>query len=695
MNKLVLVSILFLSATLLLAQEKDRIITKKEAVIDTFYSNYIIEDNYRWLEDVHSLESKEWIENQNKVTKKYLSKAVFKTNAFTAIDQYAYAKYSYPRKQGNYYFNYFYQDNVGQASLFYRSEPNQDPSLLVDPNYISSKDKIDLKYHFVSGDSKYLAYQYSRNGSDWAEVGVVGLQHSIHKKDHLKGLKFSNIAWLNNGFFYSTVSQIDEYGETIGQQVFYHEIGTEQAEDKLIFRRKNNPYARFDFFTSSNERFFVLKEKDEQKGKVNVFYIDYQSENPHLKPLLRNLKQNINILESHDGKFIAKTAHESNNGNIVEIDPADPYNWRSIAPEYSEALLLKTIPFSDRIVTIYQANQKPIITVYDYSGETLYTKEFPMATSLGGFYGGFNDEELYYHFTSYTIPKVVYKFNIKNFTSELVKATEVTYDFNKIEYKEVEYLTNDSVSVPMILVYEKGLELNGKNPTVLKAYGGFGVVSQPSFNPGIVYFIKKGGVFAFANIRGGGDKGVEWAAAGRGNNKQNSFDDFIAAAEYLISNKYTSTEKLAITGGSNGGLVVATAAIQRPDLFKVVVPIVAPLDMLRFEKFTIGHLHVDEYGSTQDSSSFTKLISYSPYHNIGANVDYPTMLVVTSENDDRVPPFHSYKFVAELQSRTRQTNPILLKVEKKAGHYGTSSLYSNIKEISDLYGFMYYELKKE
>jgi prolyl oligopeptidase len=584
---------------------------------------------------------------------------------------------------------------VGVPALFYKSALKYDAELLVDPNFISRKDKIMLKGYYVSGDSKLLAYQFSRNGSDWAEVKVVNLQYATHKEDHLTGLKFSDIAWLGNGFYYSTVFQDSEFGETIRQQVYYHEIGTEQKEDKLIFERKNNPKASFDFLTTSNERYFVLKEKDEQVGKVNVFYIDYNAETPYLRPLILNLKENIYILDSHEGKFIVETIHDSKKGSIVEIDPANPYNWRSIIPEYAEALLMYIIPFADRLVTVYQLNQHPILAVYDYEGSLLYKLDFPVATSLGGFNGEFYDEELLFNYASYTIPPVVYKFNIKNFQKELTKQTTVTFDFNKIVYKEVEYLSEDSIRVPMILVYEKGLELNGENPTILKAYGGFGSVEQPYFDPGIVYFVKKGGVFAFANIRGGGDKGIDWARDGRGDKKQNSFDDFIAAAEYLINSKYTNSEKLAITGASNGGLVVAAAAMQRPDLFKAVVPVVAPLDMLRFEKFTIGHFHTDEYGTVQDSSGFKNLFSYSPYHNIKQDVNYPSFLIVTAENDDRVPPFHSYKFTARMQNRAAQTNPIMLKTEKKAGHNGANTFYSTIEETADIFGFIMNELSRK
>ena len=628
------------------------------------------------------------------LSKKHLEKASTKTNSFRAIDKYRYTQFDNPIKHGKYYFTYGYYNDVGEPALFYQTKLTYDSEILVDPNYISKKDRIKLRGYSLSGDSKYLAYQFSRNGSDQAEIMIMSMEHKENLNDHLKGIKFSGMSWKDDGFYYSVVAQDGQFGEIKGQKIYYHKVGTDQSEDQLVFQRKNNPTAHFYAKTTKDEQFFILTENNERDNKKNMFYIDFRSGSNALKPLFINYHFGLSIIDSKNGKLIASTTNNAKNGAIVEIDPKNPLQWRTIANEFTNAVLLDVIPFKDRIVATYQSNQHPIIMVYNYDGVVLYTLERPVATSVHGFYGNPEDEEVLFRFTSYTVPTVVYKFNLKTFKRTLHKRTSVTFDIKKIVYTELEYKSNDDTIVPMILVHSKEMELDGSNPLILEAYGGFGAIAQPSFDPGIVHFVKSGGIYAFANVRGGGDYGRDWEFAGKGENKQQSFDDFIAAAEFLIDQKYTNKNKLAITGGSNGGLVVAAAATQRPELFKAVVPVVAPLDMIRFENFTVGQWHRDEYGTVSDSLGFLNLLSYSPYHNIDENINYPSTLVITSDNDDRVPPFHSYKFVKKLQDREVQKNPILLKVEENSGHYGASTLYSTIKESANIVGFILNELNE-
>jgi len=688
MKQIVLLFLLLCLQTISVsAQTFDYPATRKEAVVDTFFQQHIVSDPYRWLENQYSKPVIDWVQEQNQLSKKYLAKASNKTNAFLAIDKYSYV--GVPQnytKAGKYYFRYFYYNNGGNPALYYKTQMSKDPSEddlhpLVDPAHISSKDKIVLRDYSVSKNSDLLAYQFSRNGSDWAEVKVVELKNAVHRNDHLKDVKFSNLSWKGDGFFYAA------YPEGKVQKLFYHKIGTSQSEDKLIYEA-NSLSTTLSFFTTTDERYFVLTVRNEQTGSKTFFYIDYDQAEPMLKPILANIKFAFNILGSVNGKFIAQTNHEANNWRLVEFDPKSPFNWREVVPESPDMLMDNTFLLKDRMIITYLSKGRPFLTVIDYSGKMLYKLELPIATTIGNITGSADEDEVLFRYYSYTFPTVVYKFNIRTFERTLTERTTVTYDLDNFEYKQVDYSGKDGTLVPMTLVYKKGIQLNGKNPTLLEAYGGFGAISQPSFSPGLIHFIKSGGVFAYASIRGGGELGSEWAMQGRGQNKQTSFDDYISAAEYLIKTGYTSSDKLAGTGASNGGLVVATAAIQRPELFKAVVPKVAPLDMLRFEKFTIGIFHTDEYGSTKDSLGFQLLSRYSPLHNIKENINYPSMLIMSSGNDDRVPPFHSYKFAAALQNRPSQKNPILLRIENNAGHNGATNMYSSVREEADAFAFI-------
>ncbi len=692
MRKIALLPLLLISITIY-SQEIEYPKAKKIPVIDTFFTQYRVQDDYQWMKNINDTSVLNWIKAQNEISKKILQKASIKNHAFTSIDKYAYTEYTRPVKMGDFYFTYGYYKDVSLPALFYKRNLNLYSEKIVDPNYISAKDQIRIRGYSVSKDSKYLAYQFSRNGSDWTEIRVVNLKTKDHLDDQLVNVKFSDIQWKGDGFYYSKYPRGDKFSPTLGEQIYYHELRTSQEDDELVFKR-NNPNYEFDVEVTSDERFFTLKEYNSENNKTNIFYIDNNSTNPVLKPLLMNLNDDVDILESRNGKLIASSSINSNKGYVVEIDPSNPYNFNVIIPEYEKAVLLETKPLNDKIIAIYQYNQRPIITVYDYNGKLLYSLEMPVGHSVGGFRGNMDDTELIFYFTAYTLPPVVFKFNTIDYKRTLLQHTGVTFDFEDIVTEEVEYYTEDSIKVPMFVIHHKDLILDGNNPTILKAYGGFGSIVQPQYDPGIIYFVKKGGVFAYANIRGGGDNGYDWYEQGRGRNKQNSFDDFIAAAEFLIDNKYTNPKKLASTGGSLGGLTVSASAIQRPDLFSLVAPVVGVFDVIRKEQFTVGKLNTDEYGTITDSLDFINMLSYSPLHNIKNNINYPAMLILTSENDERVPPFHSYKFAAKLQNREAQKNPILINVERNSGHYGTIGFISGIRETAEFYGYIYKYLKE-
>ncbi|RUT79706.1 prolyl oligopeptidase family serine peptidase [Ancylomarina longa] len=685
MKQLLILLFLYFSFSDTIAQRPEYPVCPKHAVTDTFFNAYTVTENYRWLENVHDTKVREWIKEEENLSDKFTNRASSKYACKTLIDKYSYIRSSHPVKSGKYYFTFYYRNKLASPVLYMGDDPEEVDYPLVDPNFNTKNDKVDIQSYAVSRDSKYLCYLINRNGTDWREARVVSLPSGTRKRDHILGIKYSSIAWMNDGFFYSKYPYEGEFKAAFGEEVYYHKLGDEQAQDKLIFKRKS-PNAQFSFRTTSDEQFFVLQE--ETPNYYNYFFIDYSAKQPYLRPLLMKQKSKFNVLDSHNGKLICRTFKDNNGGSIVEIDPYAPYQWRQVVPELQDGVLLICKVKQDRLICIYQSNQHPIVKIFDYQAHALYQLELPEASSVNGFSGEIDDEDLIFYNQQYTTPSLCYHFNTKTFQRKPGKTTKVTFYFQNYEYKSISYPVNDSINVPMTIVYKKGLKLNGNNPCLLKAYGGFGAISTPSFDPGIVYFIEQGGIYAFANIRGGGDLGKEWAKAGKGLHKQNSIDDFNAAAEFLIKEKYTNPKKLASTGGSHGGLIVAAAAIQRPDLYAAVVPVVGVMDMIHFEDYTVGNFHTDEFGTVRDSVDFLNLRSYSPLHNIKEEVNYPAMLVMTSENDDRVPPFHSYKFVARLQNREKQLNPIFLRVEKDAGHYGAINHSKYTKGKGAMYGFI-------
>jgi len=664
---------------------------KKSATVDTFYHDYVVHDDYRWMENLQAPELNQWLEAEKELSKKYLKKTGYQFSTKTKIDQYSYAKYKIVRKIGKYYFGYGYYNNLGVAALFFKDNLKADWNLLVDPNYISSHDKITIRYYRPNKSSKLLAYEYVRNGSDWAEANIVSLESGHHLKDHLVNLKFSPLAWRGNGFYYSRYPNKKRLEKTLNQEVFYHKVGTSQDEDQLVFKR-NDPTRQFFFNTSNNERFFILKEEVPATGTYNIFYIDFNDPNPILKPLLMKFPDDINIIGAYHGKFIAKTWHNSQNGIVVEIDPKNPYQWKTLVPEFPNAVLTDVILTDEKLVVAHQSPFQPILSVYSYEGKLLHSKELMLGSDVFGFSESADGDELLYYLSGFTLPRVLFSLNLYNYENKPVEKTEVSFDYEDIVVKRAFYTARDSVKVPIFLVYMNGMKKDGNNPTLLEGYGGFGVLSTPHFDPGIVLFLKKGGIYAYAAIRGGGDLGSNWALAGRDLHKQTCINDFIDGAKWLIRQQYTNPSKLAISGASHGGLLVASAAIQQPDLFKAVVPQVGAFDMLRLEKFTVGNVNTDEFGTVTDSTQFVNMLNYSPLQNIQPNVDYPAMLIMTSDNDDRVPPFQSYKFAAALQSRAAQTHPILLRVEENAGHYGSSTRLDDIDATTDKYSFILSEL---
>lgn len=691
MKNLSIYLVIFSSIILQLsAQEFSYPIAEPNPITDNYWGVEVTDD-YKWFEDMNSEKVKIWIKQQNDLSDKYFRKATAKHDAHIMIEKYANVRFSKPVRDGDYYFGVAW-GYTGNPELYYKSRLRGEWESLIDFNYNFGKDKIDLKNYKVSGNSKYLAYSISRNGSEWEEIQIINLTTRNHLKDHLFNVKFSSIAWKDNGFYYSRFEREEELNFSAGQKVYYHKLGDDQTNDQLIIG-EDNSLKIYSFKTSFDERFFIIDEFNDAKNIYSIYYIDFTSGINTIQPLFVNQSNNniINILDAHNGKLIG-IATGKNNGMVIEIDPANPINPRLIIPEYSDALLINGLVMNNNLILVYQSNQNYFIDVNDYNGKLLKTLSMPLACSVKGFFGMPYDEEVVFYLSSYYIPPNVYTLNVNTFKTKILDNTKLTFDHTKFEIKSETYTSKDGTKVPILIMHKKGLILDGNNPALLEAYGGFGGIDMPSFDPGIVYILEKGCVYAFANIRGGGDLGLEWELEGKGLKKQNSIDDINRAAEYLIKNNYTNPSKLGMTGRGNGGLIVAAAMIQRPDLYHVVMPIFARTDMLRFEQFTNESYLTLEYGSINDSLEFRNLLSYSPYYNIDKDVNYPAVFLLTAENDNRVPPFHAYKFAATLQNGDNQENLILLKVMPDMGHRGTNSHYDYVKSKEDLYGFFFNEV---
>lgn len=656
------------------------------------YHGLEVKDDYRWLENTQTEEVNQWIEGQNKVSKKFLRGCVSKQNTYNLTEKYTSMKFDYPQKIGSNFYKFMYYSQHATPALYIQSGINREPRQLVDPNYISVKDRINLNGLAVSANDKYLAYQFSRNGSDWREIKVMSLKGKGHLKDHITGAKYSGFDWFGDGFYYITYPNNGKFATAQQPKIFYHKLRTNQEEDSLIFQTRH-PINLLSIDVTKNERYITIKDVNGTKGYTNVFYQDIKGEVTGLKPLFLKFKSRISILDSYEDDLIIETSHDSNTDYLVRINPSKPYEWKILTPKYEDAELLYSVLKNDKIFALYQFYNRSIISVFDYEGNNLKNIELPKAMSVGGFQGGETEDELLFHLQSYIIPTVVYTFNTISYEYKIKRKTEVAYDLKKFRFDEKEAISKDGTKIPFILIYKAGIEKNGLNPTLLKAYGGFGVIPNESFDGGLVAFLQKGGVFAFANVRGGGEFGEKWWTEGRGLNKVNSMDDFIAVSEQLIKEGYTSSKKLAITGGSNGGLVAGASMIMRPDLYGAAVLNVGVYDMMRLENYTVGQVNIVEFGTVTDSTDFDNMYSYSPLHNIQEEINYPACLIITAENDDRVPPFQSYKFASKLQNREVQTNPILLKVNRNAGHYGGGTKSEWLQEDADMYGFILEMLK--
>jgi prolyl oligopeptidase len=667
---------------------------RDNSVSDTYHGNTIL-DPYRWLENDTSAETGAWVKEQNKVTFDYLDKIPYRNKFRDRITELLnYPRFSAPFRVGEYYF-YSKNDGLQNQSVYYKQKGmNGAPEVFLDPNKMSEKGTVSVSLTGTSHDDKYIVYSVSSAGSDWSELRIKEVATGKDLPDVIKFVKFSGAAFRGDGFYYSRYPEPGKGTELSGQNQFhaiwFHKLGTPQAEDKLIFEDREHPLRYHSAELGEKERFLVLSVSEGTDGN-ELHVMDLSKGETKFKPLISGFDFSSGVVDQEGDRLLVLTNVDAPNYKLVSIDPANPgkENWKTIIAEQPE-LLKAVTKAGDVLFAHYLKDVTTRIIQYSRDGKSKGEITLPGVGSAGGFDGERDDKEVFYTFTSFNYPPTIFRFDLKSGKSELFRKTELKFEPSDYEVKQVFVPSKDGkVKVPMFIVHRKGLKLDGQRPTLLYAYGGFNISLEPGFSPSRIAFMENDGVFVQANLRGGGEYGEEWHKAGMFGNKQNVFDDFIACAEWLQANGYTSKDKLAIQGGSNGGLLVGACMTQRPDLFKVAIPQVGVLDMLRFQKFTVGWGWVDEYGTSEKAEDFKWLIKYSPLHNI-REIAYPATMVMTADHDDRVVPAHSFKFISELQHRHKGTNPVMIRIETDAGHGAGVALSKTIQATADVYSFIFF-----
>ena len=671
-------------------------LTTKTDVFDTYFGTKI-NDPYRWLEDDRSAETKAWVEAENKVTQGYLSGIPFKGDIKKRLETlWNYEKFTAPFKEGLY--TYFYKnDGLQNQYVLYRQKDKNKPEVFLDPNSFSKDATTSLAGIEFTKDGSLVAYQISEGGSDWRKVIVLNTSDKSVVGDTLMDVKFSGLSWKGNeGFYYSSYDKPKEGSQLSGltqyHKLYFHTIGTSQKEDKLIFGGDQTPRRYIGGGLTEDQRFLVITAAVSTTG--NELYIqDLSKPGSAIINVVNNYKGDHSVIDNQGDKLYLFTNHNAPNYRVVTVDASNPApeNWKDLIKETENVLNVSTA--GGKIFASYLKDATSLVMQYDMDGNLERTVTLPGVGSASGFSAKKTEKELYYTFTSYIYPPTIFKYNIASGQSIEYKKAGVEFDPSQFVSKQVFYTSKDGTKIPMIITHKKGIELNGKNPTLLYGYGGFSVSLTPAFSTSNIILLEQGGIYAVPNLRGGGEYGEKWHLAGTKMQKQNVFDDFIAAAEYLISNNYTSKDYLAIAGGSNGGLLVAAVMSQRPELFKVAFPAVGVLDMLRYNKFTAGAGWAYDYGTAEDSKEmFDYLLKYSPYHALKPGVSYPATLITTADHDDRVVPAHSFKFAARLQEYHKGASPALIRIETNAGHGAGKPTGKIIEEQADKWAFMLYNM---
>ncbi|MGF7138222.1 prolyl oligopeptidase family serine peptidase [Roseimarinus sediminis] len=668
--------------------------TRKEAISDQYFETEV-SDPYRWLEDDQSEETGHWVDAQNEVTFAYL----YSLPGRDKIKQRLSTLWNYPRsgvpfnKSGRWF---VFKNNglQNQDVLYTMEQADGEQQLLLDPNTLSSDGTVAFAGMDVTPDGRYMVYQIARSGSDWNEIYVIDLLNKVQLNDHVRWVKFSGIACYENGFFYSAYNEPLEGSELSEsnkeQKIYFHELGTAQTDDRLVFSNPQHPDRMYGASLDENRKLLIITESESTSGN-GLFVQHLGQKNSEPLQLCKGFDYDYIPVEFVGGKLLVMTNDGAPRYRLVAIDPSMPEkeHWVELIAE-KEHTMESVSYYGNQLLSLYMADAKSKLEVFDESGNYLHDIDLPGISSVGSIRGTFEGDEVFISYSSYNTPTNIVKYNLNNKQSTEWFRPEIQFNPDDFVVKQEFYQSKDGTQVPVFIAHKKGIVPDGSNPALLYGYGGFNISLTPSFSTSVLYYLEQGGVYAVANLRGGGEYGEAWHKAGTLMNKQNVFDDFIAAAEYLIASGYTKPDKLAIRGGSNGGLLVGAVTNQRPDLFKVALPAVGVMDMLRYHRFTIGYAWASDYGRSDDSPEmFNYLYAYSPYHNVESKA-YPAILATTADHDDRVVPAHTFKYMARMQELNTGKLPALIRIDKKAGHGSGKPTSKLIEEYTDLYSFVFY-----
>jgi len=670
-------------------------------LVDNYHGS-MVKDPYRWLEK-ESRERQEWVRRQRSVTDKYLDHIPYRAKLKRRLENlWDYERYSNPEKAGEYYY-IFKNDGLQNQGLLYRmSSLDSELDVVLDPNKLSEDGSTSLANYSFSKDGSLMAYQIFENGSDWRKLFVMDLKTKTLLKDSLTWMKGSDISWYRDGFFYGRYPK-PAPGESLSgknefHQVYYHRVGTNQDDDELVFADRSNSKRSFSTLVTDDERFLILSASESTSGNA-LYYRDLRASSQDFIPIVEHFENDFETIGNIGSNLLVLTNNKAPKQRIIQINSRHPEEkyWEELIAE-KEDVIGSAKMVNDKLFVSYIHNASSQMKVYDKKGKESGVVKLPDIGTITGISANQENLELFFSFSTFTRPESIYRLDVETGEVSLYKSPEVDFDSDAYVTKQEWYKSYDGTRIPIFIIHKKGIELDGSNPALLYGYGGFDISVLPIFNRTRLNLfpvvMENDGICAVANIRGGGEFGTEWHKAGTKLKKQNSFNDFLAAAEYLISNQFTSSEKLAAYGRSNGGLLIGACMTQRPDLFQVAMPAVGVLDMLRYHKFTIGWAWEADYGTSDDPEQFDNLLSYSPVHNVVSG-NFPATLITTADHDDRVVPAHSFKFAAELQAKQKTKVPVLIRIDTRSGHGAGKSTAKKIEEGADILAFMFYNMKEE